>query len=117
MLFRSKQDWKAYDTVQTNEKIIFMRLLKNLSNSVEQPEYKFGRPNLPISEMIFTSALKVSSTFSLRRFMSDIKIAREFGLIENVSTYMSVSNYMNKEELTPILKELISLSSTPLKEI
>ena len=112
-----KQDWKAYDTAQTNEKIVFMKLLKDLSDNVEQPEYKFGRPNLPISEMIFSSALKAYSTFSLRRFMSDVKIAKEMGLIENVPAYMSVSNYMNKEELTPILKELIALSSTPLREI
>lgn len=112
-----KQDWKAYDTAQTNEKLIFMKLLKNLCDSVEQPEYKFGRPNLPISEMIFASALKVYSTFSLRRFMSDVKIAQNFGLIDNVPTYMGVSNYMSKEELTLILKELITISSTPLKEI
>ena len=112
-----KQDWKAYDTAQTNEKLIFMKLLKDLTNNIEQPEYKFGRPSLPISEMIFASALKVYSTFSLRRFMSDVKIAKETGLIENVPTYMSVSNYMNKEELTPILKKLIALSSTPLREI
>ncbi len=111
-----KQDWKAYDKSQTNEKIIFMRLLKDLADNVEQPEYKFGRPNLPISEMIFNSALKVYSTFSLRRFMSDVKIAKEFGLIENEPTYMSVSNYMNKPEMTPILENLITLSSLPLKE-
>ncbi|MBI4116973.1 transposase [Candidatus Pacearchaeota archaeon] len=49
--------------------------------------------------------------------MSDVKIAREFGLVENVPTYMSVSNYMSKKELTPILENLITLSSLPLKEI
>jgi len=38
-------------------------------------------------------------------------------MIDNIPTYMSVSNYMNKEELTPILKDLIALSSTPLREI
>ncbi|MBS3076529.1 transposase [Candidatus Pacearchaeota archaeon] len=112
-----KQDWKAYDKSQTNEKIIFMKLLKDLSENVEQPEYKFGRPNLPISEMIFNSALKVYSTFSLRRFMSDVKIAQHLGLIENTPTYMSVSNYMNKPELTLILQNLITLSSMPLKEV
>jgi transposase len=111
------QDWKAYDKAQINEKILFMKMLKDLCDNLEQPSYKFGRPTLPISEMIFSSALKVYSTFSLRRFMSDMKIAKEMRLIDNTCSYMSVSNYMRKEELTPILKSLISLSSKALKEV
>jgi len=111
------QDWKAYDKAQTNEKIMFMKLLKDLCSNLEQPTYKFGRPTLPISEMIFSSALKVYSTFSLRRFMSDMKIAKEMGLIDGTCSYMSVSNYMRKEELTPIIKGLIALSSQALKEV
>ena len=111
------QKWKAYDNAQTNEKLLFMKLLRDLCDNLEQPNYKFGRPTLPISDMIFASALKVYSTFSLRRFMSDVKIAKEMNLVDKVPTYMTVSNYMRKEELTPILKKLISLSSTPLREI
>ena len=112
-----KQDWKAYDNAQTNEKLVFLRLLKDLCNTIEQPNYKFGRPTLPLSDMIFISALKVYSTFSLRRFMSDVKIAKEMGLIDHVPTYMSVSNYMRKEEITDLLHELITLSSTALREV
>lgn len=111
------QKWKAYDKAQTNEKIMFMKLLRDLCDNLEQPTYKFGRPTLPISDMVFASALKVYSTFSLRRFMSDVKIAKEMRLIDNVPTYMTVSNYMRKEELTDILKGLIRLSSTPLKGV
>jgi len=54
-----------------------MKLLKDLCDNVEQPKYKFGRQNLPISEMIFSSALKVYSTFSLRRFMNNVKITKK----------------------------------------
>jgi transposase len=111
------QDWKAYDKSQTNEKIYFMQLLKDLCENIEQPEYQFGRPNLPYADLIFASALKVYSTFSLRRFMSDLKIAKAMNMVENVPNFMSISNFLNKEELTKILKELISLSASPLKEI
>src|SRR3989344_7262019 len=61
------QDWKAYNNAQTNEKLVFMKLLKDLCDFVEQPEYKFGRPTLAYADLIFASALKVYSTFSLRR--------------------------------------------------
>ena len=111
------QKWKAYDKAQTNEKLYFMELLSDLCRNIKQPEYKFGRPTLPIQDMIFSSVMKVYSTFSLRRFMSDVKIAKEKGYVGNECTYVSISNFMNKKEITPILKELIKLSSLPLSSV
>ena len=111
------QDWKAYDQSQTNEKLLFMKMLRELSDFSEQPEYKFGRPSLPLSELIFASAMKVYSTFSLRRFMSDIKIAREMNLIDSVPCYASVGHFLQREDITEILKKLISISSSPLREV
>jgi len=60
------QDWTAYDLAQTQQKELFMQLLRDVSSNVEQPQYTFGRPKLPLADMIFTSALKIFSTFSLR---------------------------------------------------
>jgi len=111
------QDWKAYDNSQTNEKLVFLKLLKDLCDFTEQPEYKFGRPTLPLSEMIFASALKVYSTFSLRRFMSDMKIVKEMNLIDSVPCYASIGHFMQREEITEILKKLISISASPLREV
>jgi len=111
------QKWNAYDKSQTNEKIVFMKLLKDLTNFVKQPTYKFGRPTLPMSEMIFNSVMKIYSTFSLRRFMSDSKIAKEFGLIDNVPCYSSIGHFLQKKELTPMLIELIKTSASPLKDV
>jgi len=84
---------------------------------VEQPEYKFGRPKLPYSDLIFASALKIYSTFSLRRFMSDMKISKEMKLVYSVPCFASVGHFMQKEELTNILKKLISISASPLREV
>lgn len=111
------QDWKAYDKSQTNEKLVFLKLLRELCNFTEQPEYKFGRPTLPLSEMIFASALKVYSTFSLRRFMSDMKIAKEMNLVDSVPCYASIGHFMQRAEITDVLKKLISISSSPLREV
>ena len=111
------QKWKAYDKSQTNEKLIFMRLLKDLTGFVEQPEYIFGRPKLPISELTFNAVMKIYSTFSLRRFMSDSKIAKEMKLIDNVPCYASVGHFLQREDVTEILTGLITLSSLPLKEV
>lgn len=111
------QKWSAYNKSQTNEKLILMKLLKDLCENAEQPEYKFGRPTLPFSDMLFGSVMKVYTGFSLRRFMSDMKIAHDYGLVSKVPCYSSLSNFMNREEVKPILENLITISSLPLKEI
>ena len=111
------QDWKAYDKAQTNEKLFFLKLLRDLCNNIEQQKYKFGRPKLPFEDLIFASALKVYSTFSLRRFMSDLKIAKEMNLINSLPCYSSISHFMEREDITDILKELISISASPLREV
>jgi len=111
------QEWKAYDKAQTNEKLLFMKLLRDLCDNLIQPKYNFGRPQLSFSEMVFASVLKVYSTFSLRRFMSDMKIAKHLGLISKVPCYASIGHFMQKGELGVTLKYLIQLSSLPLKEV
>jgi len=108
------QKWRAYDNAQTNEKLFFMKLLRELCDSIEQPLYNFGRPQLPLSDMVFNSAMKVYSTFSLRRFISDLKIAKHLGLIDKIPCYASIGHFLQKKEITEILKRLIKISSTPL---
>ena len=111
------QDWPNYDKAQIHQKEMFMRLLSGLCQSIDEPVYVFGRPRLPLSEMVFVSALKVFTTFSLRRFMSDMRTASEKGYIGTSCTYVSVSNYMKDPELTPLLKKLITASALPLKAV
>lgn len=111
------QNWQAYDNAQCQELITFMRLLSDLCRNVEQPPYQFGRPELSFSNMVFASALKVYSTFSLRRFMSQMQRAVEQNYLDTSCSYVSVSNFMRKKELTSILQELIRLSSLPLASV
>lgn len=111
------QKWTAYNNAQTNEKLLFMKLIRDLCENIEQPIYKFGRPTLPFSDMLFGSVMKVYTGFSLRRFISDMKIAKHFGLINKVPCYSSLSNFMNRKEIKQILGGLITITSLPLKEV
>lgn len=111
------QNWPAYNKAQIHEQEMLMKLLADLCRGVEQTKYKFGRPKLSLGDMIYISTLKVYSTFSLRRFMSLMKIAREKGHIDASCSYVSVSNYMNKLNLTDILLGLIEKSSLPLRTV
>lgn len=111
------QNWSAYNKAQTNEKDYFQKYLYELCQHIQQPAYNFGRPTLPMGDMVFASALKVYSTFSLRRFKSDMRHANEIGYIDKTCSYSTVSNYMRKPEFIPILQDLIKASSLPLASV
>ena len=112
-----KQDWQAYDKAQINQKSLFMELLRDITSKIQQPEYKFGRPTLPMSDMVYSSIMKIFTTFSLRRFMSDMEIANEKGYITKTPSYASIGHFLQKEELTPLLIDMVKLTSLSLVSV
>ena len=113
------QDWINYDKAQTHEKELFMKLLNDLVQNIPENQLpkRAGRPELSMQDMVFGSALKVFTTFSLRRFMTDAKEANAKGYLQHIPHFTLVSVYMKKEEMTPILQDLIMLSALPMKAI
>ena len=113
------QDWVNYDKAQTHEKELFMKLLNDLVQNIPEKQLpiRAGRPELSMQDMVFGSALKVFTTFSLRRFMTDAKEANAKGYLQHIPHFTLVSVYMKKEEMTPILQDLIMLSALPMKAV
>jgi len=111
------QDWAAYNDAQRNEWRVFMELLADLCSQIEEPEQGMGRPSKPLGDMVYACALKVYSGFSLRRFESLMEVAKERGHITETCSYATVSNYMNKPEVTDLLHDLIAQSSAPLSTV
>lgn len=108
------QKWSAYNAAQTSEKREFQRLLALLCSGVREPEQTFGRPRLPLADMIFACVFKSYSTFSGRRFATDLQDAHERGHLSQLPHYNSLFRYFEKPEMTPILEMLIAESSKPL---
>ena len=69
------QDWPAYNAAQTQEKPLFIMLLRDLCKMVEQPVQGKGRPRLPIADMLFAAVYKVYVGASSRRFTGDLEEA------------------------------------------
>jgi len=111
------QEWPAYNEAQTHEQERFVVLLRDLCNGIPQPEYKFGRPRLPLADVVFGLAFRTYTTMSGRRFTTNLKEAQEAGLISKAAHYNSSFNYLENPELTPLLKALIEQSASPLKAI
>jgi hypothetical protein len=111
------QDWPAYNAAQTHEKDKFLSLLYDLCSSIPELPPAKGRRPLPLADALFAACFKVYSTFSGRRFMSDLRDAYDKGYVRAVPHYNSIFNYLENPVLTPILRMLITKSSLPLKSV
>jgi len=111
------QDWPVYDEAQMHEQEHFVALLRDLCNGIPQPEYKFGRPRLPLADVVFGVTYKAYTTMSGRRFMSDLRDAETKELVAKAPSFASNARYLENPELTPLLKALIEQSASPLRVI
>ena len=111
--------WTAYNLAQTNEQEMFETLLRELCATVQQPpqEGRKGRPRLPLSDMLFAMGVKVYSTMSGRRAMTDMRNAAKGGLMSTCPSFSTSFRYMEDPTLTPILKALVEHSAKPLKAV
>ena len=112
-----KQDWVSYDKAQMNEKSEFQFLLAELCKCIGEPAQYRGRPRLPLEDMLFACTYKVYSTFSGRRFNTDLREAKAKDFITSTANHSSISRYFSNEMLTPYLKMMIEESSLPLAHI
>ena len=111
------QDWPAYNEAQTHETERFTELLHELCKGIVQPVQTFGRPRLPLSDVIFSAAFKVYSTISGRRVTSNLKDCQFKGYISKSPHYNSIFGYLEDPLLTPVLKGMIEESSLPLRTV
>jgi transposase len=111
------QDWPVYDEAQMHEQEHFAELLRDLCNGIQQPEYRFGRPRLPLADVVFGLVYKSYTTMSGRRFMSDLREAEASELVAKSASFASNARYLGNPELTRLLKALIEQSASPLTTV
>ena len=111
------QNWPAYNAAQVSEQDTFCRLLRDLVADVPEPDYTRGRRPIPMADRLFSAAFKVYSTFSGRRFMSDLRNAHKAGHVSRVPHYNSIFNVIEDPALTDVLQSLIARSAAPLAAV
>jgi transposase len=113
-----KQAWAAYTDAQCAEVKMFDKLLKDLVESVEEPEQvNRRRPRVPLKEQTFCAIQKVYSQLSSRRARSLFVNAAERQQIGKAPCYNMVNLALNRKDLTPVLHELLAISASPLKGV
>jgi Transposase DDE domain/SWIM zinc finger len=116
-----KQDWPAYNLAQATEKrrvrVLLHDLCRRLPPRQRDNSGKRGRlPHHP-SDAVFAMAYKVYCEFSARRFSTDLLEAHEKGFIGKPIPGMKATVFLKDSYYTPILKELIAFSASPLRSV
>jgi len=111
------QAWAAYRKSQTNEVKMFDELLSDLVENIEEPAQDMGRPRVPLKSSLYCAIQKVYSQLSSRRAYSLYKHSESREQIGAAPSYNVVNIALNRADLTPILRELITLSAAPLKAV
>ncbi len=70
-----------------------------------------------MSDMVFTAVYKVYSTFSGRRFCTDLDDACDKGHLTRKLSGMMAWKFLESDLLTPALQQLITMSALPLRAI
>jgi transposase len=113
-----KPEWGTYNLAQAVEKRRFLTLLHELCRGLENiPQPGKGRRWTPMADMIFTCALKVYTGLSSRRLGTDLDDAADKGYLGRKLNPVMVCSFLESDELTAVLKDLIVRSSLPLRVI
>jgi len=114
-----KQNWPAYNRAQSMEKDRLQELLFDLCKGLAEPERPVTRGMKPhsVRDSIFSMVFKVYSTFSGRRFSSDLREAHKRGHLSKEIPGMKTASFMENPAFTPILKALVAKSAAPLKAV
>ena len=114
----AKRNWSAFNAAQTNETYEFQGLLYDLCQTIEEAErHKAGRLPIPAADAAFAVIYKVYSAKSGRRVISQLHEAYERGYLERPIHFNRISASLEKESLSPILRELIVKSNRPLTAV
>ena len=109
------RNWPAYNKGQDIEGDVFPVLLRELCDTIEEPEQKGpGRRSLPLADMVFAATAKTYGLMSARRSAKSMREAVSKCQMEQVPSFASIMRYLDKPELTPILVSLIEQSAVPL---
>jgi len=109
--------WTKYNKSQTKEKVLFVRLLRELCEILPRKYKTTGNKPLELSHVIFCLCMKSYCLKSGRRIIGELELCKEAKLIEKVPHFNSLFNYLKNPEITSILQDLIKLTSLPLKAV
>jgi Transposase DDE domain len=110
-------NWGLYTKAQTEEYLIFNRLLRELTLAIPEPDRDpkiGGRPSVPLREQAFGVIQKCYSGFSYRRSQGFRVEAAARGQLSRAPHWEMGSRFLCRPDITEILHSLLGQSALPL---
>ncbi len=114
-----KQDWPIYSRACSQEKLMFLKILKDAVDHLEL-DYHYkgnGRPCAYYGDILKSICIKAYHNYSWWRLESELKIARAMGIIEEVHKRSTLANYMQNPKITLLLHKLYKMIAEPLSQV
>ncbi len=114
-----KQDWPIYERACSQEKLMFLKILKDAVDHLEL-DYHYkgnGRPCAYYGDILKSICIKSYHNYSWWRLESELKIAKAMGIIEEVHKRTTLANYMQNPKITSLLHKLYKIIAEPLSQI
>lgn len=115
----SQESWSLYEKACSQEKLMFLRILKDAVDYMNL-EYKYkgnGRPQIFYDDLIKALCIKAYHQYSSWRLESELKIARAMGIIEQIPKRSTLNKYNKDAKITEMLHRLYKIIAEPLAEI
>jgi len=113
------RDWSLYGKAQSQEKLMFFRILKDTVDYM-MIDYEYngnGRPQVYYGDIIKALCIKSFSNYSSSRAMSEFKIARAMGILDDVYGTSTLLKYMQNTTVIDLLHKLYKIIAQPLAQI
>jgi len=113
------QEWSVYEKACSQEKLMFLRILKDACDyiAIEQ-EYKGnGRPPVFYEDIVKSLCIKSYNNYSSWRAESELKIARSMGITSTVPKRSTLNKYMQSNKVNGFLNRLYKVIAEPLAEV
>ncbi len=113
------QNWSAYSKACSQEKLMFLKILKDAVDSLEL-DYHYkgnGRPPAYDGDIVKSICIKAYHNYSWWRLESELRIAKSMGIIECVHKKTTLANYMQDPKITSLLHKLYKIIAEPLSQV
>ncbi len=114
-----KQDWPIYEKACSQEKLMFLKILKDAVDHLEL-DYHYkgnGRPCAYYGDILKSICIKAYHNYSWWRLESELKISRAMGIIEEVHKRSTLATYMQNPKITLLLHKLYKIIAEPLSQV
>ncbi len=113
------QDWPTYQKACGQEKLMFLRILKDaVDNMMIEENYQGnGRPAAYHGDIVKSLCIKSYHNYSSWRLQSELKIARAMGIIDSVYSRSTLAGYMQNPKITKMLDRLYKIIAEPLSTV